>query len=189
MSLHTTASQTVGPFFSIGLEPMVTTVVAGPETPGVHVIIRGHIYDGDGKPIPDALIETWQADANGVYPDPEDPRSSQATSGFRGFGRAPTNDAGEYSLSTIVPGRAPAPDGSLQAPHLVVTIVMRGLLRHVVTRLYFPDEVSNAEDPILTLVPADRRDTIIARRAEGQDGTLVWDVVMQGARETVFFDA
>jgi protocatechuate 3,4-dioxygenase, alpha subunit len=189
MNLRATASQTVGPFFRIGLEPMFIPVVAGPETPGEHVTIRGQVRDGEGKPIPDAVIETWQADAQGVYADPEDPHSGATPSGFAGFGRSPTDDQGGFSITTIIPGRVPGPGETLQAPHLVVVVFMRGLLRHLVTRMYFPDEAANADDPVLALVPAERRQTLVARREGDQDGALSWDIIMQGANETVFFDA
>jgi protocatechuate 3,4-dioxygenase alpha subunit len=189
MSLHTTASQTVGPFFSIGLEPMFISAVAGPEIPGEHIVVRGRVLDGDGAPVPDAVIETWQADARGVYADPEDPRFTSALEGFTGFGRAPTNDEGCYSITTVKPGRVPGPGATLQAPHLVVIVFMRGLLRHLITRMYFPDEPSNAADPILALVPAELRQTLIGRRDADQDGVMNWDIIMQGEDETVFFDA
>jgi protocatechuate 3,4-dioxygenase, alpha subunit len=189
MSLHTTASQTVGPFFRIGLEPMYIPVVAGPEVPGEHVTIRGRVLDGDGKPVPDAVIETWQADAQGNYSDPDDLRDPSNPPAFVGFGRAPTDDQGQFMLTTIKPGRVPGPGGALQAPHLVVVVFMRGLLMHLVTRLYFPDEPSNGDDPILRLVPVERRQTLIARRAGDHNTIVEWDIVMQGESETVFFDA
>lgn len=189
MSLHTTASQTVGPFFRIGLEPMFTPVVAGPEAPGEHVTIRGRVLDGDGAPVPDAVIETWQADAEGRYPDPSGPRPPLASSGFRGFGRTPTDDEGRFTLTTVKPGRAPGPDGATQAPHLVALVFMRGLLRHLLTRMYFPNEASNDDDPILRLVPLERRATLIARPAPSEDNVLLWDIHLQGDDETVFFEA
>lgn len=189
MSLRATASQTVGPFFRLGLEPMFAPVVAGPEIPGEHVTIRGRVLDGDGAPVPDAVIETWQADAEGRYPDPSGPRSAAATHGFQGYGRTPTDEQGRFTLSTIKPGRAPGPDGSPQAPHLVVLIFMRGLLRHLLTRMYFPDDTSNEDDVILRLAPAERRATLIARAASDEDGVLLWDIHLQGEDETVFFEA
>ncbi len=189
MSLHTTASQTVGPFFRIGLESMFIPVVAGPEVPGEHVTIHGRVLDGDGKPIPDAVIETWQADAQGNYANLDDLMDRERPPIFTGFGRAPTDDDGQFTLTTIKPGRVPGPGVSLQAPHLVVLVFMRGLLLHLVTRVYFPDEASNMEDPILGLVPPERRATLIARKASAEEGVLEWDIVMQGENETVFFDA
>ena len=185
MSLHTTASQTVGPFFRIGLEPLFTPVVAGPDTPGEHVTIRGRVLDGDGNPVPDAVIEIWQADAEGRCASQDD----ATRGGFIGFGRAPTDEQGQFTISTIKPGRVPGPEGALQAPHLVVLVFMRGLLRHLVTRLYFPDEPANADDPILGLVPPERRQTLIARPSSEEPGVMFWDIHLQGDDETAFFDA
>lgn len=189
MSLHTTSSQTVGPFFHIGLTPLFTPVVAGPKVPGEHVTIRGRVLDGDGNPVPDAILETWQADATGQYSQGDYTQQTSSPDGFTGFGRVPTDEQGQFTLSTIKPGRVPGPGDSLQAPHLVVLVYMRGLLRHLVTRMYFPDEPSNDEDPILHLVPSERRATLIARRSEEDASILLWDVILQGADETVFFDA
>lgn len=189
MSLHTTASQTVGPFFRIGLEPMYIPVIAGPEVPGEHVTIRGRVLDGDGNPVPDAVIETWQADAEGRYATAEDAHDA-GRSRFLGFGRAPTDEQGVFSLTTIKPGRVPGPDGgSRQAPHLVVLVFMRGLLRHLVTRMYFPCETANDDDPVLRLVPPERRQTLIAQPSPEESGVLLWDIHLHGDDETVFFDA
>ncbi len=189
MSLHTTGSQTVGPFFRIGLTPLFTPVVAGPDVPGKHVTIQGRVLDGDGKPIPDAMLETWQADATGQYAQPDTSQHPSPPGHFTGFGRVPTDESGQFTLSTIQPGRVPGPGDSLQAPHLVVLVFMRGLLRHLVTRMYFPDEPGNEDDPILHLVPSERRTTLIARRSSEDENVLLWDVIMQGADETAFFDA
>lgn len=188
MSLHASGSQTVGPFFSIGLSPRYTHVVAGPETPGEHVTIRGRVLDADGNPVPDAMIETWQADASGAYASAGDAQATPAAPAFLGFGRAPTDKRGEFRLTTIKPGRVPGPGDSLQAPHLVVLVFMRGLLRHLVTRMYFPAEPGNDTDPILLLVPAERRETLIATPARDDPGALIWDIRLQGEDETVFFD-
>lgn len=192
MSLHTSGSQTVGPYFRIGLEPMFIPNVAAPETPGEHVVIRGRVFDGDRQPVPDAMLETWQADAAGVYPSFDDAQSAEEAN-FRGFGRVPTDEQGQFSLSTIKPGRVAGPGDSLQAPHLVALVYMRGLLIHLVTRMYFPDESSNADDAVLQLVPAERRHTLIAHRPSAEDNlpanTLLWDIHLQGDDETVFFDA
>lgn len=189
MSLHTTGSQTVGPFFSIGLTPLVTPIVAGPEVPGEHVTIRGRVLDGNGNPVPDAMLETWQADAAGHYAQRDDAEHTSSPSEFTGFGRVPTDEQGQFTLSTIKPGCVPGPGDSLQAPHLVVLVFMRGLLKHLVTRMYFPDEPGNDEDPILHLVPSERRATLIARRSDEDVSVLLWDVNLQGVDETVFFDA
>lgn len=189
MSLHTSGSQTVGPYFSIGLSPMYIPVVAGPEIPGEHVTIRGRVLDGDGNPVPDALLETWQADATGTYAFTEDGQRTTSPDGFIGFGRVATDEQGQYELTTIKPGRVPGPGDSLQAPHLVVLVYMRGLLRHLVTRMYFPGEPSNADDPLLRLAPPERRSTLVAQQVDAQGAALTWDIIMQGEGETVFFDA
>src|SRR5579884_2488757 len=130
MSLHTTASQTVGPFFSIGMAPLYIADLAGPEVPGEHVEVRGRVLDGDGRPVPDAVIEIWQANAAGKYAHPDDTQQKSLTPGFRGFGRIPTGEDGAFRFTTIKPGHVPGPGDTLQAPHLVVLVYMRGLLKH-----------------------------------------------------------
>jgi protocatechuate 3,4-dioxygenase alpha subunit len=189
MSLHTTASQTVGPFFHIGMAPLYIAEIAGPEVPGEHIEVRGHVIDGDGRPVPDAVIEIWQANAEGKYAHPEDSQTKSLTPGFRGFGRVPTGEAGEFRFTTIKPGRVPGPGDTLQAPHLVVLVYMRGLLKHLVTRMYFPDESGNADDATLQLVPAERRATLIASHAGVSQNALEWNIILQGPDEIVFFDA
>lgn len=186
MSLLLTAAQTTGPFVAISFERTVVDDVAPPSVSGDRVVIRGRVLDGDGKPVDDAVIETWQANAHGKYAHPEDVREKLLEPGFKGFGRVLTDARGGFSLKTIKPGCVPGPGGALQAPHLVVTVFMRGLLKHLMTRIYFPDEPSNAEDPVLALVPAERRSTLIARRTG--EGALEWNAVLQGDAETVFFD-
>ncbi len=180
MSLVATASQTVGPYFHIGLSWADNAAIAGPEVAGQRVTIAGRILDGDGQPINDALIEVWQADSQGHYPEAGD--------GFRGFGRIPSGDDGGFRFSTIKPGRVAGPGGTLQAPHLLLSIGMRGLLKRVTTRMYFPDEPANAEDPILARVEPARRRTLIARASPSEPALLIWNVIMQGETETVFFD-
>ncbi|MDQ1407312.1 MAG: protocatechuate 3,4-dioxygenase, alpha subunit [Acidobacteriaceae bacterium] len=200
MSLQATTSQTVGPYFKIGLSRFYTDDLTGPGVPGGTIEIVGRVFDGDGQPVPDGVIEIWQADAAGKYAHPEFLRESeniQETDGqaeeqkrgqsvFRGFGRVPTKSDGSFRFKTIKPGRVPAPDGTLQAPHIAVSVFTRGLLRRLVTRIYFPDEPSNAEDFALKLVQAGRRHTLIAKKLS--DARLEWNVVLQGAEETVFFD-
>ena len=185
MGLHPTASQTIGPFLRIGLAPMFITEIAGPDAPGERVTLRGRVLDGDGKPVSDALIEVWQANAAGRYAHPDDTQEKPLTPGFQGFGRSPTNDDGAFRFTTIKPGSASGSDGQMQAPHLAVVVFMRGLLRQLVTRVYFPGDPANATDPVLQLVPVERRATLIARPAA--DGTLEWDIHLQGPDETVFF--
>ena len=186
MKLLPTASQTVGPYLHIGLGWLTIDRVAAPGCPGQHLELGGRVKDGDGRPVPDALVEIWQADAQGRYAHPEDTREVPLTSGFRGFGRVPTDAEGHFQFFTIKPGPVADPQGGLQAPHLLVSVFMRGLLKRLVTRVYFPDEPRNADDRVLRLVPAERRGTLVAR-ALARDG-LEWDVILQGAGETVFFD-
>ena len=186
MSLRGTTSQTIGPYLRIGLEWMVIEDLAPQGVKGEPVRIEGRVLDGDGKPVNDAAVEIWQANSQGRYASPEDPQEKPLEPGFRGYGRSLTDDAGAFRFRSIKPGRVPGPDAKLQAPHLSVTIFMRGLLKQLVTRMYFPDDPANAEDPVLSLVPAERRSTLIARKRV--DGTLEWNLVLQGKNETVFFD-
>lgn len=168
-----TPAQTVGPFFRIGLSWTDGPHAVAPGTPG-GIWISGRVLDGAGEPVPDAVIETWQAD-----PAPDD--------GFRAFTRTPTDPAGRYALHTLKPGPVPGPDATTQAPHLVVSVFARGLLDRVVTRIYFADEIdANAHDPVLSRVVDDAdRATLIAGT---QDGGYVFDIRLQGEGETVFFD-
>jgi protocatechuate 3,4-dioxygenase alpha subunit len=183
MSLRASTSQTIGPFLRIGLEWMVIEDLAPQAAVGERVRIEGRVLDADGKPVNDAAVEIWQADSEGRYASAHDKPLEQ---GFRGYGRSLADDEGRFRFRTIKPGRVPGPDGKPQAPHLLVTIFMRGLLKQLVTRLYFPDEPANAEDAVLNLVPEKRRGTLIARK-QGE-GRLEWNVVLQGRDETVFFD-
>jgi protocatechuate 3,4-dioxygenase, alpha subunit len=190
MTLRATTSQTVGPFFSIGMERLNCAELAGPGVEGERVTIEGRVLDADGVGVPDAIIELWQANSHGKYVHPEDLQDKPVEAGFQGYGRIPTDEDGKFRFTTIKPGAVPGPgpDGKLQAPHIAVSVFMRGLMRRVVTRIYFPDEAGNAEDFALGLVEARRRGTLIARRVPGVEGLLRWDVIMQGAGETVFFD-
>jgi len=186
MSLLLTPSQTTGPFVAISFERSTVENVAPEGVSGERCLIRGRVLDGDGKPVDDAVVEIWQANAHGRYAHPEDTREKLLENGFRGFGRALTDHNGAFRFSTIKPGQVPGPGDRLQAPHLVVVVLMRGLLKHLATRVYFPDDPANADDPILVLVPAERRSTLIAREVD--TGVLEWDIVLQGENETVFFD-
>jgi len=186
MSLHATTSQTIGPFLRIGLEWMQIEDVAPRGVSGERVNIRGRVVDADGKPVNDAAVEIWQANSHGRYASPEDRQDKPLEPAFRGYGRSLTDEQGAFRFSTIKPGRVPGPRNTVQAPHLSVTIFMRGLLKQLMTRMYFPDDSANAADPVLALVPAERRSTLIARKAG--DGTLEWNIVLQGRDETVFFD-
>ncbi len=186
MSLLLTAAQTVGPFVSIGFEKQAVTDIALPGVAGERVTIIGHVLDGDGQPVTDAVIETWQANSYGKYAHPDDAQEKLLEEHFKGFGRVLTDAQGGFRLATIKPGRVAGPDGKAQAPHITVVIFMRGLLKHLMTRIYFPDDAANAADPVLNLVPAARRTTLIA--AQTARGTLQWNVHLQGPNETVFFD-
>ena len=191
MSLITTSSQTVGPYLKIGFEALAIEELAPAGVSGERVSLRGRVLDGDGRPVNDGVVEIWQANAQGKYAHPEDAQDKPVEAGFRGFGRSLTRGDGGYRFATIKPGPIPGPGGALQAPHLVVTVFMRGLLKHLVTRVYFPDDPANATDPVLKLVPAERRSTLVARRAAAgaaERGALEWDIVVQGENETVFFD-
>jgi protocatechuate 3,4-dioxygenase alpha subunit len=177
-----TASQTVGPFFAMRLPWPEGPFVVPEGTPGA-VMIIGRVFDGAGNTIPDAMIETWQA-------DPDDPRGASAAGyrSFRGFGRCATSPDGSYRIVTLKPGPLPCPDGGTEAPHIDISVFARGMLDRLVTRLYFPDEAqANAADPVLSSIPErDRHDTLLAVAEPG--GVLRFDVRLQGERETVFFD-
>ena len=184
-----TPSQTVGPYLALGLPWSDGTFAVAPDTPGA-VRISGQVLDGEGAPLPDAVVETWQADPDGRFDHPDDPRGAAkpGVTGFRGFGRSPTDGDGRYEIVTLRPGPLPTPDGETEAPHLDVSVFARGMLDRVVTRIYFPDEpAANAADPVLASI-ADplRRATLIAEA--GLDGELRFDIRLQGERETVFFD-
>lgn len=205
-----TPSQTVGPFFHYGLPwkggaDLVAKSDAGarpdlfPEahyvlnlssptgTPTGEVIeIAGCVYDAEGATVPDAMIEIWQANAAGRYASPDDAREDIALDPhFVGFGRASTSAEGVYRFRTIRPGRLPGPGNSVQAPHIAVSVFARGVLKRLATRIYFADSAENAVDPILALVPDDRRATLIA---EPRDGVWWLDIRLGGDGETVFFD-
>jgi protocatechuate 3,4-dioxygenase, alpha subunit len=183
--LGETPSQTVGPFHSIALRGEHWHLVVPEGTPGAFWL-RGRVVDGAGETIPDAVVETWQADPRGRFDHPDDPRGAALpeVAGFRGFGRSETLE-GEYAILTVKPGRVPDGDGGLQAPHVDVTILARGLLDRLVTRIYFADEAAaNAEDPVLAALEPGARERIVATPSD--DGYRL-DLVLQGDRETVFF--
>lgn len=186
MSFATTPSQTVGPYFAIGLPWPEGPHAVAPGTPGA-ITISGTVYDGAGELVPDHLIETWQADPDGRFADLHGYGGPSELKGFRGFARSGSEDGdGHFQIVTVKPGRLALPDGRLQAPHVAVTVMARGMLNRVVTRIYFDDEPdANEADPILAAVPAQRRETLIAR-AEGGSGYR-FDIRLQGEGETVFF--
>ena len=189
-----TPSQTVGPYFAIALTPgdydwapTVGNNLVTPDASGERIAIEGRVLDGDAKPVDDALVEIWQADGAGRYAHPGDARANP-NAAFKGFGRAGTDESGRYRFFTIKPGVVPGPNGS-QAPHVLLAVFARGMLRHFFTRLYFSDEAGNDADPILRLVPPERRATLIARREDGGTHAVYrFDIRLQGENETVFFD-
>ena len=188
MSLQASTWQTVGPFFRIGLERLFTDDVAGEGALGERFDILGRVVDGLGAPVPDAVIEVWQANAHGKYAHVVDQQDKPLEQGFRGFGRIPTDDEGYFRFSTIKPGSVPGPDGRPQAPHLVIGLLMRGLLKGLVTRVYFPGDSLNLEDTILKLIEPSRRETLIFTDSRERKNLLTWEIRMQGEHETVFLD-
>lgn len=185
--LGITPSQTVGPFFAYALTPrayggaeLATEQVATDGVAGERIRVEGAVHDGDGAPVGDAMIEIWQADAQGRF-------NTSGNAGFTGFGRAETTAEGGFHFDTILPGTIPAPNGRTQAPHLSMSVFARGLLVRLATRIYFEGEPANETDPVLALVPADRRETLIAKR-QGP-GVFRFDIRLQGEGETVFFEA
>ncbi len=181
-----TPSQTTGPYLEIGLlgGPISNRLVKDADPRAIR--ISGVVLDSAGDPVPDGLVEIWQANAAGRYGHPADSREEvPLEDGFTGFGRSGTEDAGRFEFVTVKPGRVPWVDGRLQAPHFVVGVFARGLLKRVATRMYFPDEgAANAEDPVLLGLEPEQRATLIAH-PEG--GGLRFDIVLQGARQTTFF--
>src|ERR1700691_4767622 len=149
MSLPATTSQTVGPYFDIGFEWLNRDNLVGEGVSGERVTIQGRVVDGDGISVPDAVLEIWQANAHGKYDHPEDTQDKPLEPGFKGYGRVPTTADGMFRFATIKPGPVPGPNGKEQAPHVVVSVFMRGVLRRMVTRIYFPDDARNASDAIL----------------------------------------
>jgi protocatechuate 3,4-dioxygenase, alpha subunit len=181
-----TPFQTLGPFFDFGLILPDGGTVAKPAAAGRHIVVEGTVRDGAGNVLPDALIEVWQANAAGRYMHPADQQEAALDPACDGFGRVPTDELGRFVFSTVVPGRVPGPDGSLQAPHLAIGFLARGLLTRLVTRMYFEDESSNVTDALLALVPAERRATLLAKRVD--ENRYRFDIALQGPDETVFFD-
>ena len=191
MARTLTSSQTVGPFFHDSLmradascELLATADGAEPR-----IRIEGRVIDGDGAPVIDAVLEVWQANRHGRYNHPLDRRDLPLDPAFTGYGRIATDADGAYCLTTVKPGAVPFDDERAQAPHISVAVLGRGLLNHLYTRIYFDDEPANANDPVLQRVPADRRATLVATRLGGvpDDVAYRFDVVLQGAGETVFF--
>ena len=192
-----TASQTAGPYVHIGLAPGVAGFhifdqelghdIVGPNAAGDRITIKGRVVDGTGAPVKDVLLETWQANAAGIYANAEDPRHAQVEDGFRGWGRVITNfETGEFTFDTIKPGSVPGRNGATQAPHISIWIVARGINVGLNTRMYFDDE-DNSADPVINLIEQQhRRGTLLAKRQS--DGTYLFEIYLQGDKETVFFD-
>ena len=205
--------QTVGPFFHYGLPwrggadligdsdlgvwPQPESESGAAPNPsgnrgaiaGLPIEIVGKVFDGAGEPVPDAMIEIWQANADGRYNSPADPRETAGLdANFIGFGRSPTTEEGAFHFRTILPGRTPGPGNGLQAAHIAIGVFGRGLLKRLVTRLYFEGEEGQDEDKVLALVPPERRATLIARKVQDAPATYRFDIHLQGAHETVFFD-
>jgi len=182
-------SQTVGPFFHLGLTGnSALGRLAGPEAKGERIRLRFRLLDGDGLPVPDGIIELWQADASGKYNHPADTQDRAPDPAFCGFGRLATGADGICTFDTIRPGRAPDGLGTCQAAHISVSVFARGLLDRLSTRVYFAGDPALAEDPVLLRVPKDRRQTLMAQPDPMSAGCWEFDVHLQGERETVFFD-
>jgi protocatechuate 3,4-dioxygenase alpha subunit len=185
-----TPSQTVGPFFHLGLtRGDVRPPLAVPSARGEHIRLVIRVLDGEGAGVPDAMVEIWQADANGKYDHPNDQQEKIPDPAFFGFGRLPTDANGAVTFETVWPGRVPGIGGAPQAPHINVHIFSRGILRHSSTRIYFANDPANADDATLRLVPAGRRQTLMACRDDCEPRTWRIDLRLCGEGETVFFDA
>ncbi len=185
-----TPSQTVGPFFHLGLVRVEWSDLTTDNPQGQRIAIEGHVIDGDGMPVPDALIEIWQANAAGRYNHPDDTSEDKPLDPhFRGFGRVATDADGFFRLLTIKPGPVPGRGNSLQAPHINVVLFARGLLKHLYTRIYFADEPANISDPLLSSIDdAAVRGTLLAHRETGEPPVYRFNIVMQGENETAFLD-
>jgi protocatechuate 3,4-dioxygenase, alpha subunit len=188
-----TPSQTVGPFFHLGLARPEWSDLAADHPSGERIAIEGRVTDGDGAPVPDAMLEVWQANAAGRYNHPDDHQTDKPLDPhFRGFGRVATDADGRFRLATIKPGPVPGRGNALQAPHINVALFARGLLLHLFTRVYFADEAAaNAGDPLLSSIEdTGVRETLVARRdpAGGNPPLYRWNIVMQGDGETAFLD-
>ncbi len=186
-----TPSQTVGPYFKYGLTPgtayqwndAFSNNLVTPDAVGERIRIEGQVFDGDGNPINDSMLEIWQADAQGRFADQT--QRALPNTAFRGFGRTGTDANGAFAFDTVKPGQVADPDGKPQAPHILLAVYARGMTQQSYSRIYFDGEAANASDPVLALVPADRRNTLIAKK---QGNAYRFDVHLQGDKETVFFD-
>jgi protocatechuate 3,4-dioxygenase, alpha subunit len=182
MRLTPTASQTVGPFFCIGLDHLCARPMSSDEK---EMTVHGRVLDANHQPVPDAMLELWYADSAGHYP--VDSVGTNLAGRAAGFARVITDDEGRFSFTLPRPGAVPYDSTRMQAPHITVCCFARGLLRHLMTRMYFPDEDANAVDPVLQSLPEDRRATLVAHKESPSVDTLEWNIVLQGEDETVFF--
>ena len=188
MSRGQTPSQTVGPFFKPSLVRAGNETLATSKTRGERITVVGRVFDGDGAPVNDAMIEIWQANADGRYDHPDDQQEKLIDPNFHGFGRAATDEEGRFRFITIVPGAVAGSGGVAHAPHINVSIFARGLLKRLVTRIYFPGEPLNPADPLLASLPAARRSTLVARAGNSGPREFIFDIMLQGGNETVFLD-
>ena len=186
-----TASQTVGPFLKIGLVREGQEYVVPKNTNGA-LKVQGRVYDGEGKPVPDAMIEIWQANVHGKYNHPEDLSDAELVKGFNGFGRSCTDEEGCFFFVTVKPGCVAGLGNTLQAPHIAINVFARGMLKQQVTRLYFSDEIhANSEDPVLNSIDdAEVRNTLVASKVNDENGIPCYkfNIHLQGEKETAFFD-
>lgn len=185
-----TSSQTIGPFFHFALMRDGENILSPAGKQPASILLQGRVIDGEGLPVSDAMIEIWQADPDGRYPGYDEQYKPQPVGGdFSGFGRAQTDEDGWYQFETLKPGAVPAPDDSLQAPHINVSVFARGLLKRLATRVYFADEAATESDPVLKAVPPHVRKTLVAEQGPGTDApTYRFDIILQGEGETAFFD-
>lgn len=191
MRIIPTPSQTAGPFFKFGLDhPEWSDLTEGGKAAGERIRIEGRVLDGDGAPVPDALLEIWQANAAGKYRHAEDRQEKPLDPHFRGFGRCATDRDGRYHFTTIRPGAVPGRGNAMQAPHINLRIFARGLLKHISTRIYFAEEPLNRNDPVLNAIesPTRQRTLIASAQREGTGIVYQLDIRLQGKDETVFFD-
>ena len=182
-----TASQTAGPFFHLGCTERASVGnLIKPETQGERISLTCRVFDGDGVEVSDAMIEIWQANAAGKYNHPDDPQAKAIDPAFQGFGRLATDENGSCTFKTIKPGRVQGNNGTLQAAHINHSVFARGVLKRMATRIYFAGDPAIASDPVLALLPADRRGTVLAQ--EKQSGEWAFGIYLCGPNETVFFD-
>lgn len=189
IDLVPTPWQTVGPYFAISLAGGHSVEhIAGPHTKGERVKLMCAMFDGEGQGVDEALVEIWQANADGKYNHADDTQDKPVDPDFLGFGRQATDENGVCVFETIKPGEVPGPNGTMQAPHLAVSVLARGILRRLPTRIYFAGDPGNEKDPVLALVPTERRETLMAQPVENQPGAWRFDIRLSGENETVFFD-